>query len=467
MKQAGLFIFAGLLLIALPLQAQESGSVHIGGYGAIRFEASDIAQLYRTFTFRRLILTTDAEITSRIRFVTELEFERFRKIELEKAIAPENGIEVEQAIEGTSGSEIALEQAWMQYTISDAFKIRAGGLLIPVGRFNTRHDDNLWTFPRRSLVDRGVPVLPSKSAWNELGFGISGMLPVGKYGLLTYEGQLTNGVIFDVEIEQRLRSHRVKNNEEYVFQMVEAEFQPATGTFGEDIKHAKALSGRILFSPMPGHELALSGYTGRYTPEFMQAQTLQSVGVDFLTGWRNFSLEGEFVHTSFGDIRTLTADFARQAVFQKGEWIGGEEGEQLKTEVEFELKSFARSKQGYWIEGRYAFWPSVLNQTFLAQDEDPHFVLGIRWEQVWLNNLLSRAAFADGVITAFETDDRMVNRLTIGVVYRPTSLVGFQIAYERTWTDPGQSLAAVTNYLPASDTEDTANALLFGVVFGF
>jgi len=223
--------------------------------------------------------------------VTELEFERFRKIELEKAIAPEDGIEVEQAIEGTSGSEIALEQAWMQYTISDAFKIRAGGLLIPVGRFNTRHDDNLWTFPRRSLVDRGVPVLPSKSAWNELGFGISGMLPVGKYGLLTYEGQLTNGVIFDVEIEQKLRSHRVKNNEEYVFQVVEAEFQSA--------------------------------------------------------GWRNFSLEGEFVHTSFGDIRALTADFARQAVSQKGEWIGGEGGEQLKTEVEFDLKSFARSKQGY------------------------------------------------------------------------------------------------------------------------
>ncbi len=45
---------------------------------------------------------------------------------------------------------------------------------MPLGRFNLRHDDNLWNLPRRSLVDRGVPVLPSTAAWDELGVGFVG-----------------------------------------------------------------------------------------------------------------------------------------------------------------------------------------------------------------------------------------------------------------------------------------------------
>ncbi len=461
MRRGLLWLF---LLLPLPLLAQDGGRVHIGGYGAIRFEANTLDGQYRTFTFRRLILTTDVAITDRIRFMTELEYERFRKLELEKTVEPSSGVTVEQAVEGTSGSEIAIEQAWLEYAVSDPLRFRAGGLLAPVGRFNIRHDDNLWALPRRSLVDRGVPVLPSKAAWNELGVGLAGMIPVGTRALLSYEAYVINGVALDVEVEQELKSH---SGIGYALNEVKVKFEPGTGTFGLDTKQDKALTGRVVFSPLPGQEIAFSGYMGRYTPEYLQSERVQSLGVDGLLTWRNLALEGEFVVTDFGDIRAVATDFARKAVNQKGEAVQGEADELVKVEVKYKLKELAATKKGYWLEARYNFFPAFLQNTFLGQDEDPRFTLAARMEQVWLTDRLSGAAFEGGTLTAFDTEDRLVNRFTVGLTYRPTPLVGFQLAYERTWTDRGKSLGDVTNYLIAGSNENTADAILFGVVFGF
>ncbi len=463
MRQLWIVLCIGLVF-PLSLYAQESGRVHVGGYGAIRFETGNLERAYDTFTFRRLILTTDVAITSRIRFMTEIEYERFRALELEKSVEPSSGLSVEQAVEGTSESEIAIEQAWLEYTVRDFLRFRAGGLLVPVGRFNIRHDDNLWALPRRSLVDRGAPVLPSKAAWNELGMGLAGMVPLGARGLVSYELYVMNGVALDVEVEQEVKS---SDGPGYALNEVKVSFQPGTGTFGLDTKNAKALSGRFVFSPLPGQELALSGYLGRYTPEFLRPEYMRSVGVDGLLSWRNIALEGEYVYTHSGDLRAVAADFARQAVTQVGEFVEGEQGELLKSEVRYDLAGLAGVKQGYWLEARYEFFPAFLEQTFLGEDEDPHFTLAARMEQVWFTDLLTTAAFSEGELVRFETNDRFVNRFTLGLTYRPTALVGFQIAYERTWTDKGKSLADVTNYLVAEGYEDTYDAILLGVVFGF
>jgi len=49
--------------------------VKIGGYGSTRFAASDLTEQKNTFTFRRLVLTADANIAPRLRSYLELEFE--------------------------------------------------------------------------------------------------------------------------------------------------------------------------------------------------------------------------------------------------------------------------------------------------------------------------------------------------------------------------------------------------------
>ena len=135
--------------------------VRIGGYGSLRYEVTDNPADKNSFELRRFVLAGDATIAPRLSAYFELEFERFRKLEVEKNLGPaEGGLTAQQAIEATNDSEISLEQIWMQYDIQDWLKFRGGGVLVPLGRFNLNHDDNRWDIPRRTLVDRGVPVLP-------------------------------------------------------------------------------------------------------------------------------------------------------------------------------------------------------------------------------------------------------------------------------------------------------------------
>jgi hypothetical protein len=436
--------------------------VQVGGYGSLRYEGSTLDDQHNTFTFRRFVLTTDADIAPRLRAYMELEFERFRKLELEKTTHPndEGGLEVEQTVEGTSDSEISLEQAWLQFDVDDWLKLRAGEILVPVGRFNLNHDDNRWNLPRRSLVDRGVSVLPVPAAWGELGAGFLGDIPVGEQGQFSYQGYVVNGLSLDTEFEQIIQTRKGDTTK----QVIEAKVSPSTGTFGSDVKDAKAITGRFAWSPVLGHEIAASGYYGQYTPDFLGDEDVWAAAADGRTGWGPFELEGEYVYTRFEGIKNVAKRFAQTALQKESE---GEVGA-VETEVEFELANLARAKQGYWLEGRYRFWPTFLNDTFLGEHFDnPQLVAVLRGEQVWLDGFVQDAAFSGGRLTSFEDDHRYLARFTAGLAYRPVPLVAFQLAYEFTMTDSGQSLAGVTNFMPAGPHEDHAHTILVGAAFGF
>ena len=102
-----------------PLYRELLEGVKLGGYGSVRYEANNLKGEENTFTYRRFILTTDATVAKRFRVYLELELERFSELELEKNLsAPAGGLRVVQAVEGTSGSEIAVEQAWLGYNIA-------------------------------------------------------------------------------------------------------------------------------------------------------------------------------------------------------------------------------------------------------------------------------------------------------------------------------------------------------------
>src|SRR5262245_41786891 len=58
--------------------------VRVGGYGSMRFSVTDDPALKNTFELRRFVLTSDARIAPRLSAYMELEFERFRKLEIEK-----------------------------------------------------------------------------------------------------------------------------------------------------------------------------------------------------------------------------------------------------------------------------------------------------------------------------------------------------------------------------------------------
>lgn len=447
-----------------PFYREALERVRVGGYGSIRFESNTLDEVGNTFTFRRFVLTTDATPADRLKAYFELEFERFQVLEVERTMAPaEGGLKVAQAVEATPGSEIAIEQAWVQYDISEWLKFRGGAVLVPLGRFNIRHDDNLWALPRRSLVDRGVPVLPIPAAWPELGMGFTGDLASERLGRLNYELYVMNGATLDAEVEEIIQTREGKRDK----LAAEVELRPSRGTAQLDTKDGKAVGTRVAWTPLLGQELGASLYFGRYTPGFLDDEKLISFGLDGLFTLGPFELEWEYINTNFSNVGDVATSFA-QVAREKAVEIENVDSPDLEIEIEYELAQLAKTKHGYWLELRRRFWPAFLNKTFLGKPfENPQFVAVARWEQAFLDDRVTQVDFTEGTITAFETEDRWVNRITAGLAYKPTPLWAFQLAYEYTWTNRGKSLAEVTNFLPAKPNEDKAHAFLFGVAFGF
>jgi hypothetical protein len=433
--------------------------VKVGGYGSTRFEASDLEQQKNQFVFRRFVLTTDANIAPRLRAYFELEFERFRQLEIEKTTQPVNGgLGGEQAIEATNNSEISLEQAWLQYDIQDWLRFRAGGVLVPLGRYNINHDDNRWNLPRRTLVDRGIPVLPSTVAWDEVGAGFLGDVALTDEVLLGYQLYVMNGVALDSEFETVVEPGDPKTN------VTEIKLSPSTGGFAGDVKDSKAVAGRVAVSPALGSEIAASFYYGQYTPDFLGNEDLWSLGLDGLSGYGPFEVEAEGIFTRFDGTESVARQLAQVAVDQSS--VSSDPS--VEQEIEYELAGLARNKYGYWIEMRYRFWPAFLTNTFLGRSfANPQLIGVFRAEQAWLDELVQEVDFSGGTLTAFETDNRRVDRFSVGLAFRPVPLVVFQLAYEYTQTNAGRSLAGVTNYLPAQPGEDHVNTFMVGTAFGF
>src|SRR4029077_6511136 len=126
---------------------------------------------------------------------------------VEKAVErTADGASFKEELEGGNGGEISMGEWWGKSKFSAPFSVRFGQILPPLGRFNINHDDDRWNIPRRTLVDRNVPVLPVQAAWTELGFGFVGRMNVGKSGQLNYQAYVVNGAILDFTIEKSLET---------------------------------------------------------------------------------------------------------------------------------------------------------------------------------------------------------------------------------------------------------------------
>ncbi len=456
-------------------------AVTIGGYGSFRFETNNIdmgprignlppvRRGYDGFDFRRFVLTLDAAPAERLRFYTEIEFERLNKIEIERTAIPENrgvrnraGIRFIQEVEGQSGGEIAMEQAWVQYDFADSIGLRMGVVLPPVGRFNILHDDDYWDLPRRTLVDRGGPVLPVKSAWRELGAGLLGNIPVGQ-GHLDYQFYVLGGARLDFTLEEVVSLREGRNLVE-----LEPEIAFASGPFnGTDT--ADAFSWRVAYSPALGSEFAFSGYHGQYTPDYLNVNSsINSVAMDGKLTLGRFEVEGEFVYTDFGRMEAVLGDIAAQAVDAAAQTSSAETA-QLETEVEAEFAGpLTNQRYGYWVDFKYRFWPRFLDRTFLGRGfENPQLIPIVRLERIWFNDFVKGFDFSDGKTTSLETEDMEQQRTTVGLTYRPAASVAFTAALEHNQRIQGSTLI-FPNVLGLGRVPDISyDSLLMGVTLGF
>jgi hypothetical protein len=102
-------------------------------------------------------------------------------------------LEVEDAkVEGGApGGEVAMEQLFLDYRVSDALTVRTGLVLPPVGIVNETHEPPTFNGVDRPAFDHDV--IPT--TWREIGLGIVGKLPVADGW--NYRLYLVNGLRAD------------------------------------------------------------------------------------------------------------------------------------------------------------------------------------------------------------------------------------------------------------------------------
>lgn len=460
-----------------------SDTLRIGGYGSFRYEANNIdlgprigdlpplQRSHNSFDFRRFVMTMDATPAARLRFYLELEFERFNEIEIERAAIPENrgratrnrrGTRFIQEIEGTDGSEIALEQAWLQYDFTDNFAARVGVVLVPVGRYNILHDDDYWDIARRPLAVRGGPALPAKSAWRENGAGVLFNKPIGD-GYIDGQFYVLNGVQLDFTLEEVVA---LREGRELV--ELEPEIGFSSGAFNGS-QSADSVAWRLAMSPKLGHEVAFSGYHGRYTPDYLvETGWVNTLAFDGKTTLGNFEVEGEFIYTKFGNHRGVLNDIALQLVDAAAKTTSSETAAiELETEGEFK-GPFTKSRKGFWVDFKYRARPKWLQNSFLGRDfEEPQIIPIVRWERLWFDDFLTGFKFSASEITQLKMEDLQQERITLGLSYRPAPSIVFSTAWEHNRRVSGSHLIfpRSTGTDPLSDK--SFDSFILGAAFGF
>ncbi len=199
-----------------------AGKTSLGGYveGNAAYTVEDGVSEGLELELRRFNIFLYSAIGSRIRFLSELEFE-----------------------DGTE--EINLETALVDFEITPSLVLRGGILLPPIGAFNVNHDGPRWDFIDRPLVS--TEIIPS--TLSEAGFGVYGRLEPGGT-TVTYDLYITSGLGAGVLNNDQGRTHLPSGK--------------GPGLVNGDGNGAPAFSGRLAVRPGGSSEVGVSAYHAAY-----------------------------------------------------------------------------------------------------------------------------------------------------------------------------------------------------------
>ena len=258
--------------------------VHIGGYGELHYnnlENSDGSK-FRELDFHRFVLFFGYDFSDSIRFHSELE--------LEHSIAGDD-----------QNGEIELEQAYIEFDLTENMATKAGLFLVPVGIINETHEPTTFYGVERNPIERNI--IPT--TWWEGGAALTGRF--GGSGL-SYDLAITSGLDGGTNI----RGGRQKVSE-------------ATA-------NDAAYTGRLKYTGLPGLELA---GTAQY-----QANMAQSIDPEI----------GEGVLLSTHAIWNISA-FQVRALYASWD---------IDVASDATVNDPAKDKQdGYYLEGSWKFVPSA------------------------------------------------------------------------------------------------------------
>jgi hypothetical protein len=142
----------------------------IGGYGEVHYTNPSGPDSPGEVNVARFVVFLSHSFSEQLAFRSELEVED-AKVE-----------------GGEPGGEVALEQLYLDYSLSPAATLRAGLVLPPIGIINETHEPPTFNGVERPDFDHDV--IPS--TWRDIGVGLVGTLPGGSG--LNYRVYLLNGL---------------------------------------------------------------------------------------------------------------------------------------------------------------------------------------------------------------------------------------------------------------------------------
>jgi hypothetical protein len=127
------------------LAASNGNAVTIGAYGEVTYNQpeSDNGEL----DVQRLVLLLGYKFNEKTQFVTEIEIEHVE--------------------------EVFVEQAFVNYALTDNVNLRGGLMLIPMGIINEYHEPTTFNGVERPGVESAI--IPT--TWREIGVGVNGRFP--------------------------------------------------------------------------------------------------------------------------------------------------------------------------------------------------------------------------------------------------------------------------------------------------
>jgi hypothetical protein len=165
---------AGAALLALitggagALAAQEHTT--LGGYGEVQYVDSSAPNSRPFVDVRRFVVYLAHTFTDRLALRSELEVE-------DAKVEPSG-----------SAGEVEVEQAFLDYRLTDWFTLRTGLVLVPVGIINETHEPPTFNGVARPAFDQDL--IPT--TWREIGIGAAGTISGGSG--LAYRIYVVNGL---------------------------------------------------------------------------------------------------------------------------------------------------------------------------------------------------------------------------------------------------------------------------------
>ena len=378
---------SGRLVYAKPFVAAPKAIV--GGYMDIQYRSQRKASIENGyggntngFDQQRFVPFIYADITEHVKFASEIEIE--------------HGIRED----ATQGAEIGLEFAHIDYLVNEPFNLRAGILLLPIGKFNLLHDSPLNDLTDRPLVSRFI--IPSTVA--ETGAGFYGTLYPGRTSKLDYELYFTTGPCgYDSDGTPRVNEQDGTRGSRQ---------RKCASDDGLDINNGKAVAGRVAFSPMLGVEVAGSGYYGNASPNG-NYNPLSIMALDWTLQRGPFELIGEaawaYARGNSRAIQTNTIGFAPGSLLTG---IGGNSGIGIPPQ----------RMEGFYIQGNYHFMPDFLAKWSPKRfGEGSTFTAVIRYDKVNTNQDNSNGTGGFGNL----------EQISFGLNYRPIEDMAFKISYQK------------------------------------